>query len=431
MKIFFAIFISFFIAHASAAGTYDVRTYGARGDGNTMDTKAIQSALDACGRAGGGVVEFPAGTYLSQPIVLRSKTTLQLDSAAILEATTNQADFMKVPGDWLKATSSDEFIPFIGGQGLTDVTLTGGGTIDGNGAVWWGEAEKAREIRPGYTLPRPSLVMLVRCRNLRVENITLRNSPKFHLVPVECEDVVISNVTVLAPAGAANTDAIDPGDCENVLITKCHVDTGDDNVAITAGRRLPQREFGSENITVTDCVFLNGHGMSIGSGTFGGVRNVTVDHCIFEGTQNGIRIKSQRGRGGLVENINYSNLTMSNVDPAITFTAYYTYNSAKDPVQKPLPQSDVAQPMTASTPIFRNICISNLTATCQGSAGLIVGLPESAISNVDFENVRISAVRGLKIENATGIHLQGLEIKTEEGEPFIMKNAQVDGLGNR
>ncbi|HEY1663691.1 MAG TPA: glycoside hydrolase family 28 protein [Verrucomicrobiae bacterium] len=431
MKIFFAIFVLALAGSARANGTFNVHDFGAKGDGKTLDTKAIQNALDTCSRAGGGIVEFPVGDYLCQPIVVHSKTTFQVDAGATLQATTNQAEYMKVPGDWLKAKTSGDFNPFIKGENLTDITFCGGGIIDGGGAAWWGEAEKARQIKPGYTLPRPNLIGLSGCRNLRVENITLRNSPKTHLAPTECDDVVISNVTVLAPAGAANTDGIDPGDCENVLITKCHVDTGDDNVAITAGRRLPQREFGSENTTVTDCVFLNGHGMSIGSGTSGGVRNVTVDHCVFIGTQNGIRIKSQRGHGGVVENINFSNLSMTNVDPAITFTSYYTYNSAKDPVQKPLPQDDVAQPVTAGTPFFHDICVSNMTATCQGSAGLIMGLPERAITNVVFENVRIKAVSGLKIENAAGIHLEGLDIQTEQGKPFLVKNAQVDGLGDR
>jgi polygalacturonase len=421
-----------FLAIGAGAGqTFNVRDFGAKGDGQAYDTVPVQNALDACGNAGGGTVEFPAGVYLSRPLVLRTRTTVLLDAGATLLATTNQSDFMKVPGDWLKAKSSDEFNSFIRGTNLTDITFTGAGTIDGNGYVWWGEAEKARQIRPGYTLPRPGLIALENCRKVLMENITLQNSPEFHFVPMECEDVVVSNLTVLAPAGAANTDAIDPKDCENVLITKCHVSVGDDNVAITSGIRLPQRRFASQNILVTDCVFLNGHGMSIGSATLGGVRNVTVKNCVFEGTQNGIRIKSLRGRGGLVENINFDGISMTNVDPAITFTAYYTYNSAKDPVQQPLPKKDQAQPLTDSTPIFRNIHINNMTATCQNSAGLIVGLPESLIRDVTFKNVKISAVTGLKIENAAGIDLRGLQITTQQGEPFILQNAQVKGLGNR
>ncbi|MGD1088817.1 MAG: glycoside hydrolase family 28 protein [Verrucomicrobiota bacterium] len=417
------------VGSTSSATTFDVREFGAKGDGKSLDTTAIQKAFDECGIVGGGTVRFPAGTYLSQPLLLRSKTTVLLEAGATLLAITNQSDFMKVPGDWLKAESSSDFIPFIGGRNLTDITFTGQGTIDGSGAVWWGEAEKARRIKPGYTLPRPNLIVLERCRNLRMENITLQNSPKFHFVPTECEGVVVSNVTILAPEHAANTDAIDPSDCKNVLITKCRIDVGDDNVAIKAGHKVEGREFASEDILVTDCLFLHGHGMSIGSETTGGVRNVTVRHCTFENTENGIRIKSQRGKGGIVENISYSDITMLNVDPAITLTCYYTFNSAKDPVQKPIPQLDSTQPVGENTPVFRNIYIRDLTATCQGSAGLIVGLPESLISDVVLENVHIdTATTGLLVKNARGIQFKNVRISARKGPPLVTENAQVYGL---
>ena len=236
-------------ADAASSKVFNVREFGATGNGTTLDTKAIQGALDACGQAGGGTVLFPAGTYLSQPLTLRTKTTVLLEAGATLLATTNQSDFMKAPGDWLKAGSSGDFNPFIGGKKLTDITFTGSGTIDGNGAVWWGEAEKARQIKSGYTLPRPNLIVLERCRNVRLENITLQNSPKFHFVPSDCEDVVVSNVTILAPAHAANTDAIDPSG-RRMLITRCKIDVGDDDVAIKAGRKIPGHDFESEDITM-------------------------------------------------------------------------------------------------------------------------------------------------------------------------------------
>ncbi|MEI9962609.1 MAG: glycosyl hydrolase family 28 protein [Limisphaerales bacterium] len=214
------------VASESSTKIFDVREFGATGNGTNFDTQAIQKALDACGAAGGGTVRFSAGIYLSQPLVIRTKTILQLAAGATLLASTNQADFMKVPGDWLKAKGGGDFVPFISGKNLTDVTFTGGGVIDGNGAVWWDEAEKARRIKSGYTLPRPNLVVIERSKNLRMENITLQNSPKFHFVPTECEGVVISNVTVLAPERAANTDAIDPSGCKDVLIIKCRIDVG-------------------------------------------------------------------------------------------------------------------------------------------------------------------------------------------------------------
>ena len=407
------------------AKIFNVREFGAAGDGQTLDTRAIQKALDACGKAGGGTVLFPAGTYLSQPLTLRTKTTVQLEAGAALLADTNQDEYLKAPGDWLKAKSSGDFVPFIEGKKLTDITFTGGGTIDGNGAAWWGEAEKARQIKPGYTLPRPNLIALQRCRNVRLENITLQNSPKFHFVPADCDNVVVSNVTILAPPHAANTDAIDPSG-HHILITKCRIDVGDDDVAIKAGKSMPPGQFQSEDITITDCTILHGHGISIGSETDGGVRNVTVRHCTFENTENGLRIKSQRGKGGVVENIHYSDITMKNVVPAITLTCYYMNNSAGDTAQPSAAQTDTAQLANTLTPVFRNIYISNLTATCQKSAGIITGLPESEISNVVLENVRISSVTGMTIKNASGVQFKNVQITTRQGPPVITENAHVE-----
>jgi polygalacturonase len=425
MKALLALAIASIVSNASAR-VYNVLDYGAKPDGMTLNTAAIQKALDECGNAGGGTVEFPAGIYLSQPIVLRGPTTLKLEPGATLLAVTNQSDFMKTPGDWLKARSNGEFVPFISGKDLKDITFTGGGTIDGSGYVWWGEAEKARQRVAGYTLPRPNLVVLQQCENVTMRDITLQNSPKSHFVTEECNGLLVSNVTILAPEHAANTDGIDPSDSSDVLIIRCRIDTGDDNVAIKSGHKVAGRAFASENLTISDCLFLHGHGMSIGGETKGGVRNVTVTNCIFDGTENGLRIKSQRGRGGLVEDIVFSDIRMTNVDPAITFTCYYMANSAKDPVQKSAPVSDAAQPVTGRTPVMRNIYLRNVTASCERDAGIIVGLPESAISNVVFENVNISAVTGMKIDNAKGIRFKNSFVRPEEGEPFILKNADVE-----
>jgi polygalacturonase len=416
-------------APSASAKTFDVRQFGAKGDGKTLDTAAIQKALDECGNAGGGMVLFPVGTYLSKPITLRAKTTVQLAAGAKLQATGEQAAFLKSGTNWLAAKGGGDFMPFIGGKALVDVTITGNGTIDGGGENWWGPAEDARIKSPGYTLPRPNLIVLTGCRNLRLENVTVQNSPKFHFVPTECDGVIVSNVTILSPPGAANTDAIDPSNCRNVLITKCRIDVGDDNVAIKSSRKVKGREFGCENITVTDCVFLHGHGMSIGSESVGGVRNVTVRNCTFENTENGIRIKSQRGRGGIVENISYSDITMKNVNPAITLTCFYAYNSAGDSKQQSAPKPDVAQPVTETTPVYRNIHIRNLTATCEKSAGIIRGLPESLISDVVLENVSITAATtGLAIQNAKGIQFKNVQVANKEGPPFVVENAHVEGL---
>ena len=413
------------IAHSgpAAAREFNVRDLGATGDGRTFDTTAIQKALDDCAKSGGGTVRFPAGKYLSKPLRVRTKTLVQLDEGATLLASTNHADWMKVPGDWLKATSGGDFVPFISGSDLEDVAFTGKGTIDGNGAVWWEEAEKARQKKPGYTLPRPNLVVLNRGKNIRMTGIRLINSPKFHFVPTDCDGVLIEDVTVLAPEGAANTDAIDPSNSRNVKITRCLIDVGDDNVAIKSGKKVEGREFACENIEITDCTFKHGHGVSIGSETVGGIRNVVVRNCTFEDTDNGLRIKSRRGRGGRVEGFTCTDITMKNVHPAISIAPYY-----QESTHAKFPKDDVAQPMTETTPVFRNITIKNLTATSTREAGLIVGLPESLVENVVLENVTIQAKEGLTIANARGVTLRNVKIIPEKGEPFLVHKAEVAGL---
>lgn len=417
-------------AAAQELKVFNVRDFGATGRGTNFDTIAIQQALDACAKAGGGIVRLTPGIYLSQPLTIRSKTihtTIEIQIGATLLASTNQADFMKVPGDWLKAKSGGDFFPFISGEKLTGVTFTGGGVIDGNGSVWWDEAEQARRKKSGYTLPRPNLIAIEHSTHLVFENITIQNSPKFHLVPTDCTGVVISNVTILAPEHAANTDAIDPSACQDVLITHCLIDVGDDNVAIKGGKKIAGRDFSCEDIIVSDCTFRHGHGMSIGSETDAGVRNVTVKNCTFENTENGIRIKSQIGKGGLVENITYTDLTMTNVDPAITFTSYYMNNSAHDasaPATKPAPTPTASDKL----PTYRNIRVTNLTATCPRAAGVITGLPENCISNVIFENVILTAKTGLKIQNAQGIQFKNSTITVNTGPAYTAANAEVTGL---
>jgi polygalacturonase len=308
----------------------------------------------------------------------------------------------------------------VNGKNLTNVVISGRGTIDGAGARWWVPVRAAKLTGQPETVRRPRLVVLTGCKNVRVENVTLQNSPSFHLVPADCEDVVITNVTIQAPADSPNTDAIDPS-CRNLLITHCRLDVGDDNVAIKAGHKVAGREFQDENITVTDCTFLRGHGMSIGSETRGGVKNLLVKNCTFDGTTSGIRIKTSRERGGTVEGLVYRDLTMTNVEVPINITCYYPK----------IPASDSAQPITADTPVYRDIQIINLTASGPRSAGFVVGLPEMCVSNVVFENVKLSAETGLTIRNAKGIRFKNSSVAVKQGAPFSAENADVEGLGKQ
>ena len=396
---------------APKKGAFNVHNFGAIGDGKTLDTVAIQKALDACGQAGGGTVLIPRGTYLSKPLTLRTKTRLFLAKGAMLKATDDRADFQSAEG-------GNSFIPFIGGKDLENITIAGKGIIDGSGEKWWGPAEEARRKEPGYTLLRPRMILLTRVKNLVVRDVTLQNSPTFHLVPLECEDVVITNVTILAPAHSPNTDAIDPSVSRRVLITKCFIDVGDDNVAIKSGRKLPGREFACEDIIVENCTFKHGHGVSIGSETPGGFRNLIVRNCTFEGTDNGLRIKSPRGRGGRVDGITYSNITMKGMSPtAITITCYYPK----------IPLTDETEPVTDTTPMFSNIRISNIKGTATKAAGIIIGLPESVITNVVLEKVELSAPEGLTIRNAKGVQLRNVKIQAEKGEKIIAQSAEIQG----
>jgi polygalacturonase len=390
----------------------DIRQFGARGDGKTVNTEAIQKALDECGQAGGGVVRIPAGTYLSKPIFLRDHTTLQLDALAILKATDEPSDFAdpEMPGSLLA---------FVNGKNLVNITIAGPGRIDGAGIRWWVTAELMSRQKPGYNHPRPRIITLTNCKHLRVCDLTLQNSPGFHLNPVECDDVLVTNVTVRSASDAPNSDGIVLGCCKDVLVTRCLTDLGGDNISIKSPRAVPNRAVASQDITVSNCTFLRGHGMAIGSDTIGGVSNVTVWDCTFNGTQNGLFLKSQRGRGGLVEHIRYGDITMRDVDLAVTFTSYYLTNS----------ENDTAQALRSTTPVFRDIQISNLTASCQSTAGIILGLPESPISEVVLESVRISAItNGFTIRNARGVQLRNTQVTLSQGQPFILSNAEVEGM---
>jgi polygalacturonase len=398
-------------ADAIQGRDFNVREHGAVGDGKTLDTVAIQKALDACGDAGGGTVLLPPGTYLSRPLTLRTKTKLLVESGAMLRATDD-------PADYKRDDDPKKFTPFLSGEDLEDVTIAGRGVIDGAGARWWVDAEAARQKKSGYTLPRPNMIVLERVTNLVVRDVTLQNSPKFHLVPVECDGVAVTGITILAPEHSPNTDGIDPSMCRRVTITGCTIDCGDDNIAIKSSRKAKGREFACEDITVTDCTFKHGHGMSIGSETVGGVRKVHVKNCTFEDTDNGIRIKSDRARGGRVEDIVFEDIKMTNVRGAILFSCYYPR----------VPEKDEAKPVSKTTPNYSGIVIRNLSGTSTLGAGIIAGLPESPIEGVTLENVSIVAAKtGLEIRNARHVKMTNTKIEPKKGEPYIVRDSEVEG----
>ncbi len=396
------------------ARTFSLKDFGPKGDGVALDTEAFHRAVAACEGAGGGTLVVPAGRYLTGPLDLCSRLNLRLEADAVIL-------FAQDPGT--SAADGKKPRPLLQAVNCQDVMISGAGTIDGQGQPWWQKQRqlraeaRARGDRSDVEFPRPRLVVFDHCDRVRLEGVTLTNSPTFHLVPVRCTDVTVDGVTILAPADSPNTDGIDPSVSNRVLITRCRIDVGDDCIALKAGRR----DAGPcSDVTVTDCTFLHGHGLSVGSETTAGVRNLTVSHCTFEGTTIGIRLKSERGRGGLVENLSYSDITMKNVGQAIVITSYYRG------LPKPK-EVDAPAPVTATTPIWRNIRIRHVTAeACTKDAGLIVGLPEMPAEDITLEDVSIAAPSGLRLRNARNLNLVNTRITAAKGEPVLVESNVED-----
>ena len=398
------------------ARTFRVTDYGARRDGKTLDTHALQSTVDACEKAGGGIVDVPPGRYLTGPFSLASRLNLHLEKGATILITNDIAHYPMQGGGYENCITASK---------CQDLAITGHGTIDGQGKPWWDRYRKRKA--PGQTeavspnLPhRPFMVVLSRCRRVLVQGITLANSPSFHLVPDECRDVTIRNISISAPEDAPNTDGMDPSGW-NYEIKGCTFDVGDDCIAVKPGRVQKDGRPSCENFTISDCAFLHGHGMSIGGQTRGGLRNLTVRDCSFNSTQAGIRMKAPRGAGGLAEDLTYDNLLMKNVRVPILITSYYP-RIPKDPA------ADPAQPVRKLTPFWRHIRINRVTAAGSDTAGQIIGLPEAPVSDVVLSDVHISARKGMQIVHARGVRFINSEITAASGPPFILADADVTGI---
>ena len=395
--------------------TFNITDYGAVADGKTMCTDAITKAIDACKSAGGGKVIIPAGKFLTGPFDLVSKMDLHLDDGATLLFTD---DFDAYP------ITNNRRRHGITAAKLTDVAITGKGTIDGQGEKWWVEFRKIKGKPDEKQHPRrPNLIDLGKCQRLLVQDVTIVNSPNFHLVPGDCEDVTIDGITITAPADAPNTDAIDPSG-HNYLITKCTLDVGDDNIAVKPSHAPESGDrLSCEDFLVTNCTFKHGHGMSIGGQTPGGMRRMTVRDCTFDGTDAGIRMKAPRGQGGLVEDLTYENITMKNVKVPIFITSYYPNNTTPKE-----PDKDPPQEVNKTTPIWRNIRISNLSVSDCPEGGRIFGLPEMPVQDVVFRNVKISAEKPLVIANAKGVRFEDSQVTAKKPPAVILRNAEVTGL---
>lgn len=321
---------------ASLAATppfHDVKNYGVVDDGTTLATAAIQKAVDTCAAEGGGKVVIPPGRYLIGPISLKSHVQIELEPGAVLLGSTNISDYQAIDGRW-EGVERKVYASLFTGHDLESVSITGRGVIDGRGAVWWAANRQTGALRnrmgikgrepenpPEAPLrwPRPRVINLYHCTNVLVRDVTLLNSPAWTVHPVYCRNVTLDNLTIINPSNSPNTDAIDPDSCQDVRISNCHFDVGDDCIVIKSGYNEDGRRVGipCENILVNNCTFAHGHGgVVIGSEMSGSVRNVTVANCVFDGTQRGLRVKTSLGRGGVVENFRASNLVMRNITDA-------------------------------------------------------------------------------------------------------------------
>lgn len=393
------------VASPAHQGVCDATQYGAKPDGKTLDTRAIQAAIDACSAKGGGIVRLDGGAFLSGPVVLKSHITLDIEPGSTLLGSPDHADYPVTD-----VFGARGHLSLISASHAEDLTITGGGTIDGNGASWWAQArlEKDHGVVEDVVF-RPRLIVFDHCRHVLIDHVLIENSPSWQVVPYYSDDVTIRYSRIYAPAHSPNTDGIDPFSSSHVVIDHMKIDDGDDNVAIKSGLPGTSGNAPSTDITVTNCLFLHGHGMSIGSEVAGGVQNVHVSNIVFRGTDNGVRIKSARDRGADISDLWFRNIRMEDVKTPLLITEYYPH----------IPEHDIARPVTPLTPHFHDIHIANLTATGAKQTGIIAGLPESPIRNLYLNKVHLQGQVGLRISNAT-VTAHGLTILPATPPPVIL-----------
>ena len=418
----------------------DVTQYGAEGHRLqiALNTNAFQKAIDDCAQAGGGTVLVPRGNYLTNPLFLKSNVQLKLEKDATIVASTEVAAY-RANEQTKYAEAENGWLPFISIADAKNVAITGEGTIDGQGAVWWERwRENIRATGKKGNTDRPRLIYIKSSSNVLVDGVTLTHSPSFHVVMRYSRDVDVNGTRILSPWHAPNTDAIDPIDSQNIRITNNYIDCNDDHIAIKAEK--PDSRFPDgvvDNIYIANNTLKQGRGISIGSESAGGVNNVLVENNTFEGSMYGLRIKSPRGKGGEVKNIVYRDTKMHNVEVPLVFSAYY---KAAPIVQAEVdaqlkaggftlgeqiypPDSDPKQPFDKhKTPHFSNITVENLTSTGNSkAAAYIIGTPEAPLSGFHFTNVNIEADRGIRVRNAE-LETKGLKVTVKEG-PVLQKDA--------
>lgn len=450
--------------------TFNIIKYGAIADGLTTNTLSINQAIIACNRKGGGTVLIPGGTWLTGPIELKSNVNLYLERNSLLQFTKDFSEYPLVKGNWEGVEQMRNQSP-ISATGQSNIGITGFGIIDGNGDAWrmvkkeklsetqWNKlvasggvlndemktwfpstgSMKGASIKdPGVITPvkndqfynsvkdflRPNLLVLNNCRIILLEGVTFQNSPAWNLHPLMCEYLTIRDVVVKNPWYAQNGDGIDIESCKNILIENSVFDVGDDGICIKSGKDSAGRKRGipTENVMVKNCTVYHAHGgFVIGSEMSGGASNLYVEKCSFIGTDIGLRFKTVRGRGGVVENVFISDINMKDiVGEAILFDMYY---SAVDPVEmtgeKRKQPKIMMLPVNDGTPQFRNFYIKNITCNGAAKAFFIRGLPEMHIKNISFQNITIQSLKGMEINEASNISFKNINVMPMKSDPVI------------
>ena len=403
---------------ASAQTLCDPHTYGAKGDGHTEDTVAIQKAIDTCAAKGTAAqpatVVLNGGTFVSAPLTLRSNLTLQIDTGTTLLGSTEVSEYpIREDAKWRR-------VALLHADHVQNLRITGGGVIDGSGPVFWALAREHRVV--GDTsgsggFPRPMLLDMTESQHLTFDHITLQNSPMYNFTFFFCDVIVIDHAIVRNPAkNAPNTDGIDPFSSRNIEISHVDIDTGDDDIALKSGLVERDPKIGPvEHVYIHDSIFRHGHGLSVGSELAGGIHDVRVENVTMENTEAGVRIKSNRTRGNDIYDLHYKNIQMTGVGQPIQITEYYP--------KAPAAGTDTAQPLNTHTPRFHDISLENITATGAKDA-IIIGLPESPIRNLTLTNVSITGDSGLRIRNAE-VTMRNVVVKPAAGDAIVKEEGAI------
>ncbi|RKM57942.1 glycoside hydrolase family 28 protein [Butyrivibrio sp. CB08] len=424
----------------------DVREFGAKGDGETPDTAAIQAAISCCPKD--GTVYLPAGDYYSTALFLKSNMTLWLDEGARILGDTDRTHYPILPGMTRTTDEKDEynlatwegnpltsFASLITAIDAENLDIIGPGTIDGNAqnSDWWKDAKKKRIAW------RPNDMYLVRCRKVRVQNVTIQNSPCWTVHPYYSDDLAFLNLYIHNPSDSPNTDGLDPESCSSVRILGTVISVGDDCIAIKSGKYYMSLKHHkvTEDVVIRNCKFERGHGsVTVGSEIAGGVKNVRVSQCIFDGTDRGLRIKTRRGRGerSVLDDILFENIDMSGVHMPFTVNMFYFCDpdGHTDYVQNQEPA-----PVTEMTPAIGTIAGRNIN--CEGVSACMlcaVGLPESPIGKLQFENIKASFLpeaervpeRPVMMDNFD--EMTGRSIYAKNVKELVLKNVEIHGCAD-